>query len=60
MLAREFRGTLPKPSRTAKTPGAENGQFVTRLVPRPRNVCGTAQDLSVSPPTGSKPWRSVC
>jgi hypothetical protein len=29
VLAREFGGTLPKPSQTAKTPVPQNGQFVT-------------------------------
>jgi hypothetical protein len=45
MLAREFRVTVPKPSRSAKTNSAENGHFVTGIAGRRWILCDLAQDL---------------
>jgi hypothetical protein len=47
MLAREFRSTLPKPSRGAKTPDRRDGHFVTRITGGRLIRCEAAKGLWV-------------
>jgi hypothetical protein len=54
MLAREFAVTLPKPSRSAKTHIAENGQFVTGITGRQSVRCRITHDLFAGPAIGRK------
>jgi hypothetical protein len=47
MQAREFRRTLPKPSRRAKLLLSQIGQFVMRITDGQSILCGVVEDLSV-------------